>query len=66
MRVHVVGCNHISLEVDNLKRAIAFYADVFNLELKESGEGRTFLHLGKRQFLTAGRPDLLPIILIYT
>jgi len=30
MAVQVYGCNHVAIEVDNVEKAVAFYADVFN------------------------------------
>ena len=30
--VKVYGCNHVAIEVGDIKKAIAFYKDVFNLE----------------------------------
>jgi catechol 2,3-dioxygenase-like lactoylglutathione lyase family enzyme len=51
MSVQVYGCNHVAIEVDDIKKAIAFYRDVFNLEQLESGEGDAFFKLGEHQFL---------------
>lgn len=51
MSVQVYGCNHIAIEVDNVKKAIAFYRDVFNLEKLDQGEGDAFFKLGQHQFL---------------
>lgn len=51
MSVHVFGCNHIALEVGDIQEAIEFYTDVFNLELKDEGEGDAFFQLGNHQFL---------------
>ncbi len=31
MAVKVYGSNHVVIEVDDAKKAMAFYADVFNL-----------------------------------
>ena len=39
MSVHVYGCNHIAIEVDDIEKAVAFYKDVFNLEQLDEGEG---------------------------
>ena len=39
MAVRVFGCNHVVLEVGDIKEAIEFYTDVFNLEPKDDGEG---------------------------
>ena len=51
MSVQVYGCNHVVIEVDDIKKAIAFYKDVFNLEKLDSGEGDAFFKLGEHQFL---------------
>ena len=51
MAVRVFGCNHVVLEVGDIKKAIEFYTDVFNLELKDDGEGDAFFQLGNHQFL---------------
>ena len=34
MAVQVYGVNHVVIEVDNAKKAVEFYSDVFNLEMK--------------------------------
>ncbi len=57
MAVRVFGCNHVVLEVGNIKKAIEFYTDVFNLELKDGGEGDAFFHLGNHQFLALFEVD---------
>jgi catechol 2,3-dioxygenase-like lactoylglutathione lyase family enzyme len=59
MSVHVYGCNHIAIEVDDVKKAIAFYQDVFNLERLSSGEGDAFFKLGEHQFLAIFEVDEL-------
>ena len=51
MSVQVYGCNHVAIEVDDIKEAVAFYKDVFNLEKLDSGEGDAFFKLGEHQFL---------------
>ena len=57
MAVRVFGCNHVVLEVGNTKKAIEFYTDVFNLELKDGGEGDAFFQLGNHQFLALFEVD---------
>jgi len=49
--VHVYGINHIAIEVTDIKKAVAFYADVFGLEKKDEGEGDAFFKIGEHQFL---------------
>ena len=51
MAVQVYGCNHVAIEVGDVKKAIAFYKDVFNLEQLDEGEGDAFFKLGQHQFL---------------
>jgi catechol 2,3-dioxygenase-like lactoylglutathione lyase family enzyme len=51
MSVRVYGCNHVVIEVDDIRKAVAFYKDVFNLEKLDSGEGDAFFKLGEHQFL---------------
>lgn len=51
MPVQVYGCNHVAIEVSDVKKAVAFYEDVFNLEQLDEGEGDAFFKLGQHQFL---------------
>ena len=51
MAVQVYGVNHIAIEVDDAKKAAAFYADVFGLEMLRGGEGAVWCKLGAHQFL---------------
>src|SRR5215831_8836166 len=57
MSVQVYGCNHISIEVDDVEKAVAFYKDVFNLEQMSGGEGDAFFKLGEHQFLAIFEVD---------
>ena len=57
MSVHVYGCNHIAIEVDDVEKAVAFYKDVFNLEQMSEGEGDAFFKLGEHQFLAIFKVD---------
>lgn len=36
-KVRVYGLNHIAIEVTDVKKAVDFYSDVFNLEKKMKG-----------------------------
>jgi catechol 2,3-dioxygenase-like lactoylglutathione lyase family enzyme len=49
--VHVYGINHVAIEVTDIKKAVAFYTDVFGLEKKDEGEGDAFFKIGEHQFL---------------
>ena len=51
MAVQVYGVNHVVIEVDDAKKAVEFYADVFNLEMLRGGEGAAWCKLGEHQFL---------------
>ena len=51
MSVKVYGINHIAIEVDDVKKAVEFYRDVFNLEKLDEGEGDAFFKVGEHQFL---------------
>lgn len=51
MSVQVYGCNHVAIEVGDIKKAVAFYQDIFNLEQLDEGEGDAFFKLGQHQFL---------------
>lgn len=57
MSVQVYGCNHVAIEVGDIKKAIAFYEDVFNLRKLDSGEGDAFFKLGAHQFLAMFEVD---------
>ena len=57
MSVHVYGINHIAIEVDDVKKAVAFYADVFNLKVNYEGEGDAFFQIGAHQFLALFEVD---------
>jgi catechol 2,3-dioxygenase-like lactoylglutathione lyase family enzyme len=50
MSVQVYGCNHVAIEVDDIKKAVAFYKDVFNLEQMDSGEGDAFSNSASTSF----------------
>jgi len=51
MPVQVYGVNHVVIEVDDAKKAVEFYTDVFNLDLLRGGEGAAWCKLGEHQFL---------------
>ena len=51
MAVQVYGINHVVIEVDDAKKAVDFYSDVFNLEMLRGGEGAAWRKLGEHQFL---------------
>ena len=51
MSVQVYGCNHVAIEVGDIKQAVVFYQDLFDLEKLDQGEGDAFFKLGEHQFL---------------
>ena len=46
----VVGFNHVALEVGDIEEALAFYARLFDFELRSKSESMAFIDLGD-QFL---------------
>jgi catechol 2,3-dioxygenase-like lactoylglutathione lyase family enzyme len=59
MSVHVYGCNHVVIEVDDVDKATAFYQDVFNLVKLDGGEGDAFFKIGEHQFLAMFKVEKL-------
>ncbi|WP_447978850.1 VOC family protein [Candidatus Nitrospira bockiana] len=59
MAVQVYGCNHVAIEVDDVEEAVAFYQDVFGLEMLRGGEGAAWCKLGEHQFLAIFEVDVL-------
>ena len=57
MAVQVYGVNHVVIEVDDAKKAVEFYSDVFNLEMLRGGEGAAWCKLGEHQFLAIFEVD---------
>jgi catechol 2,3-dioxygenase-like lactoylglutathione lyase family enzyme len=57
MAVQVYGVNHVVIEVDNAKKAVEFYSDVFNLEMLRGGEGAAWCKMGEHQFLAIFEVD---------
>lgn len=51
MTVKCYGINHVAIEVTDIKKAVAFYKDVFNLKEQDEGEGDAFFQVGEHQFL---------------
>lgn len=43
---HMVGINHIALEVGDIEEALAFYARIFTFELRGRGRGAAFIDMG--------------------
>ncbi len=51
MAVQVYGCNHVVIEVNDVKKAVRFYEDVFGLKMLRGGEGAAWCQLGEHQFM---------------
>ena len=51
MAVQVYGCNHVVIEVTDVKKAVKFYQDVFGLKMLRGGEGAVWCKLGEHQFM---------------
>ena len=49
-RPHLVGLNHVALEVGNVEDALAFYGKIFTFTLRGKGKGQAFMDMGD-QFL---------------
>ena len=49
-KARAVGFNHVALEVGDIEEALAFYARIFEFELREKSEEIAFIDLGD-QFL---------------
>lgn len=54
-RPRVVGINHVALEVDDLERALAFWRQLFDIEVDTSEAGAAFIDLGD-QFIALMEP----------
>jgi predicted enzyme related to lactoylglutathione lyase len=49
-RAHVVGFNHVALEVGDIEEALSFYGRIFDFKLRSKSEHMAFIDLGD-QFL---------------
>jgi len=43
---HLVGFNHVALEVDDIEAALAFYARLFDFKLRSKSAAMAFIDLG--------------------
>jgi catechol 2,3-dioxygenase-like lactoylglutathione lyase family enzyme len=43
---HIVGMNHIALEVGSIDEALEFYGRIFNFKLRGRGQGSAFIDMG--------------------
>jgi catechol 2,3-dioxygenase-like lactoylglutathione lyase family enzyme len=61
VKPHLVGINHVALEVGDIEEALEFYGRFFTFELRGRGDGMAFVDMGD-QFLalsqsTPQQPD---------
>jgi len=43
---HMIGINHVALEVGNIDEALAFYGRIFDFKLRGRGHGMAFIDMG--------------------
>ena len=53
-RRRLVGINHVALEVDDIDEALAFYGQLFELEVEERSDSGAFIEMGD-QFIALMR-----------
>ena len=53
-RPRLVGINHVALEVDDIDEALAFYGQLFELEVEERSDSGAFIEMGD-QFIALMR-----------
>jgi lactoylglutathione lyase len=58
-RPHLVGINHVALEVDEIDAALAFYGAIFDLRGVDREPGMAFIDIGD-QFLALSRGRAQP------
>jgi len=46
IRPHLVGINHVALEVGDIEEALAFYGQIFEFSLRGRGHGAAFIDIG--------------------
>lgn len=51
MPVHVYGINHVAIATTDVEATVAFYQDVFGLEMLTGGEGAAWCKVGEHQFM---------------
>jgi predicted enzyme related to lactoylglutathione lyase len=55
VKARLVGINHVALEVGDVEAALAFYGQIFELELRGRGGGMAFVDIGDQFIALAGR-----------
>jgi lactoylglutathione lyase len=46
MPAHLVGINHVALEVEDIDRSLAFFGQLFEVKLRGRGHGAAFVDMG--------------------
>src|ERR1700732_3059428 len=57
---HIVGLNHIALEVGDIEEALAFYGRLFKFELRGKSDSMAFIDLGD-QFIALQKGRRQPV-----
>jgi catechol 2,3-dioxygenase-like lactoylglutathione lyase family enzyme len=60
MAIKVYGINHVAIVVGDVKKAVAFYEDIFGLTKLDEGEGDAFFQVGEHQFLAMFENKIMP------
>ena len=45
-KAHIIGMNHIALEVDDVDEALDFYGNIFEFRLRGRHKGMAFIDMG--------------------
>ncbi|MBE0586098.1 MAG: VOC family protein [Desulfofustis sp.] len=59
-RPHLVGINHVALEVGDIEEALAFYGRLFTFTLRGRGEKMAFIDMGDQFLALAENSDRDP------
>jgi len=55
-KARMVGLNHIAIEVGNVREALAFLSEMFEVRLRGEGDGQAFIDMGD-QFLALSEAE---------
>jgi catechol 2,3-dioxygenase-like lactoylglutathione lyase family enzyme len=61
---HLIGINHIALEVGSIDEALAFYGRIFSFELRGRGQHSAFIDMGD-QFIALSEDTLFAVNAIF-
>ena len=62
-KARAIGFNHVALEVGNIDEALAFYARLFDFELRGRSKTSAFIVSSSRSRRAAPRPPTTAVIL---